>query len=248
MPASRTVLMAVHIYGRRLDMDRLARLADRFNCFLMEDSAEAHGVKPHSRTDAHCVSFYKNKIVAGEEGGAVWFRDPAHAAYARQLRNLGFTDAHDFNHVPRGCNYRLSNANALQIIHGRNGLDNYALNLKERRDIEGWYDDAMVNECVGDLMSRRDAPWVHDLRLPDWTKQCNVVEALLAAGIQARHCFKPMKGQREFKDCRLLTKMPSGMSMSNAASREIIYLPIQPSVTTLGDCRRAFEVIGRALG
>ena len=250
--------MMVHVYGRRGDVDGLTAWAAenlRWRPLIIEDLAEAHGVKPHSATDAACFSFYKNKIVAGEEGGAVWFRNPEHAALARQLRSLGFTEAHDFQHVPRGHNYRMSNAHAKLILDGfTNGLNDEgewigpanSASIMERqvslrRQIEGWYDAACPDEW---RMPARDAVWVYDLRIPWMTsdRQDATVKALNEAGIAARHGFKPATEQEEYRGYR---RVPGSAATYRAGrlAREVIYLPVQPGRTTEGDCRRAFEVI-----
>lgn len=238
-----TAILAVHTYGRRCNMEGLAEAAGESwwkDTFLVEDLAEAHGLRPHSRTDAACWSFYQNKIVAGEEGGAVWFKDVEHARRARSLRCLGFTEAHDFNHIPRGHNYRLSNANAEAILYGRNGLGNYGLNLKERRDIEGWYEEACPREW---RMPRRQAPWVYDLRIPGMgpVSQDKVVTVLRGHGIAARHCFKPVHTQEEFCRCRFV--YGESRHKSSLLSSSIIYLPIQPGQTTRQDCGRAMALL-----
>lgn len=239
------VVMAVHVYGRRQDMDRLTRYAALQNWLVVEDLAEAHGVRPHPDTDAACWSFYKNKIVAGEEGGAVWFRDPAHATLARQLRCLGFTEAHDFRHVPRGHNYRMSNLHAEHILgslrRNHSALHFYEQNVKERREIESWYDEFCSAEW---RMPARDAVWVYDVRIPGLTrpKQQEVVQALNQAGIAARMGFLPMTQQPEFSACRRVHQSP-GPSRATVAAEEVFYLPVQPGVTTRADCERSFHLI-----
>lgn len=264
------VVMLVHVYGRqdrhRFIMDELSIVPATSwydPLYFIEDLAEAHGVKPHPGSDAACWSFYRNKIVAGEEGGAVWFRDPEHAALARQLRNLGFTDAHDFRHVPRGHNYRMSNAHSKLILGGhddRNAGSNfsslirYEENLLARRDIERWYDAACPD---GWRMPPRDAPWVYDLRIKGMAQkqQDYMVRALNEDGIAARHGFKPMSQQDEYRGkCRMVNggrslpgEVPHTYSLSCIAAQEVIYLPIQPGVTTEADCRRAFEIIDRVV-
>lgn len=229
-------IMAVHIYGRRCDMNTLAKVADDNNLYLVEDLAEAHGVPVHERTNAACWSYFRNKIVAGEEGGAVWFRNPEHAEYARQLRSLGFTERHDFMHVPRGHNYRMSNAHAALIL---DSLGKYKSNVAARREIEGWCNSACQPEW---RMPPRQAPWVYDLRIPRMTigDQNRIVKALHAAGIAARHAFKPMSIQEEYKQCRVI-----GTGKALTASREVIYLPLVGM--TKDDCKRAFDVIINAL-
>lgn len=239
-------VIAVHNYGRTCDMKEFSFYAGDNAYKVIEDLAEAHGVRPHDGTDAACWSFYKNKIVAGEEGGAVWFKNPDHAKYVRMLRTLGFTDAHDYTHIPRGHNYRMSNLHAERIMdstaHRWTCMQEIRGNLERRREIESWYE----LECpVEWRMPRRDAVWVYDLRIPGMTveKQREVVEELRRGGIAARYGFKPCRKQEEYaKDWE------GGFEWeSDRASREVIYLPVQPGVTTRDDARRTFEIIRRTL-
>ena len=265
MSSETMVAMLVHVYGRRCpDVRRVPAAKGNMlpdHCdYVVEDLAEAHGIKPHEWTDAACWSFYRNKIVAGEEGGAVWFRDPDHAALARQLRSLGFTEAHDFMHVPRGHNYRMSNLHASWILgesdsaftgvcggSNPNGLPRVNVNLKLRKEIEGWYDEACTEEW---RMPPRDAPWVYDLRLRERGmsvyKLQRVVTALNDAGIAARTGFRPMTEQMEYRGCQRVTK--DAIWNAWQASREVFYLPIQPGKTTQADVRRSFEVIRSITG
>ena len=54
-------IMPVHVYGRRCAMDPIMELAHEYNLRVVEDSAEAHGVRPVG--DIACVSLYANKII-----------------------------------------------------------------------------------------------------------------------------------------------------------------------------------------
>lgn len=236
-----SAVMPVHIYGRRCPMNWPTTKETHWRIKVIEDLAEAHGVRVHPSTDAACWSFYRNKIIAGEEGGAVWFRDPEHAALARQLRCLGFTPKHDFTHLPRGHNYRLANSLASLVLTNLRrvvgDLDGYGLTW--RREVESWYEEA----CPSVLrMPRRDVPWVYDVRLPgiDYDAQARVVEALQREGIAARCAFKPMEMQPEFRRDPVSTN-------SLRLSKEVIYLPINRDVTR-EMAGKAFEVVARVLG
>ena len=236
---TRAVLF-VHIYGRRYDVNRFAWAAVNHveppGIAIVEDLAEAHGVKPHLQTDAAAWSFYRNKIIAGEEGGAVWFRDPAHAALARELRTLGFTAAHDYTHTPRGHNYRLSNAHADLIL---DSLHHYPRNLAERRRLEAAYD----RHCPAEWrMPPRQAPWVYDLRIPGMARpqQIEVVRTLQAAGFSARFGFWPMSRQEEYQGCRVV-----GNGNAVRLASEVVYLPLTPGQVTEDGCQRAMEIIAR---
>ena len=226
-------LMAVHVYGRGYGMEPPGFSPGSF--YFIEDLAEAHGIKPHSMTDIACWSFYRNKIIAGEEGGAVWFRDSEHAKLARSLRSMGFTDAHDFMHLPGGHNYRMSNAHAKLILDSLARADE---NIRQRRQMEARYDLHCPDEW---RMPRRDAVWVYDLRIPGMTKefQDGLVRGLQAEGIAARHCFKPMHMQEEYKDCKHV-----GGEVAERMSREVIYLPVSPTMTE-GDAVWAVAAVKR---
>ncbi len=232
-----SAVMAVHVYGRSCDMEEITYYAGEHRwSAVIEDLAEAHGIRPHEGTDAACWSFFRNKIVAGEEGGAVWFRNPRQAALARQLRSLGFTEAHDFRHLPRGHNYRLSNAHAELILQS---LAQVESNQHQRRIIEGWYDAACPAAW---RMPPREAVWVYDLRIPGLgeERQDRLIHALRSAGIAARHAFKPMHEQEEYRDCRRIT---AGESCAARLAREVIYLPVDPQRTTSKGIAYAFDLM-----
>ncbi len=246
-------IMAVHVYGRRCDMDSVTSLAaERWRDHglkVVEDLAEAHGVRPHPASDAACWSFQRSKIVHGEEGGAVWLRNPEHAALARRLRSLGFdheppvregaASFHDYRHAPRGHNYRLANLLAEPILRS---VDCHDANAELRRLVESWHDE----ECPPAWrMPPRDAVWVYDLRVPGLSieRQERAVRRLCAEGIAARTGFRPCSSQPEFEGCRKV----SGEKAA-AAAREVMVLPVEPGRTTREGVRRAWELLRAELG
>ena len=239
-------ILVVHTYGRHIDFHKSRQLGAGPNwcwkdgLYIIEDLAECHGVtdfvgmKVQPDTHAACWSFYKNKVVHGEEGGAVWFRDPSAAAKARRLRCLGFTDSHDFMHIPRGHNYRLANLLATPILDSIHKMES---NLRIRRELEEQADRYCPDEWK---QPYRDVPWVYDFRIRDLTyeQQNHIIATLRSQGIQARHAFKPMSSQREYYD----PKQPHDFNLNAyAASREVIYLPLDPLNPI--DYKSAFELI-----
>lgn len=229
-----TTVMPVHIYGRRCDTDSIVR-AGNYRLNVIEDLAEAHGLKPHPSSLAACWSMYRNKTIHGEEGGVVWFREPEHAQLARQLRSLGFTENHDFIHVPRGHNYRMSNCHAELILKSLREAD---YNIQGRQVSVEMYDGVIPNQWK---MPPRDFPWVYDLRIPGLTheRQLAIVQELNSQGIAARCGFKPMAMQPEFQGCYLATN-------AYRLSQEVFYLPLSPWMDWK-TIRTAVEMLHRAV-
>ena len=195
-----SAIMPVHVYGRRCDMEAIMAAARYLGAPVVEDSAEAHGVPPHKDTAAVCWSFYKNKIVHGEEGGAVGFKDPRLAERARQLRCLGFSEAHDYRHAPRGCNYRLAPSLATKVL---SSLMAYPGEVANRRRMEAEYNKLAPTPP-------RNAPWVYDLRSE---RAAAAVRKLNASGIAARVGFVPMSLQEEYRSCSRFGECPDWESV-----------------------------------
>lgn len=231
-------ILVVHNYGRKCKLTALYAIALRKWLKVVEDRAEIHGANFDGFIpDAACWSFYRNKIIAGEEGGAVSFREKVHAAHARQLRCLGFTEDHDFSHVPRGHNYRLSNAHARLIL---DSMSIWQRNWLIRRRNEENYNVLCPEDC---RMPKRDAPWVYDLRIPGMSTltQDTLVKDLNKEGIRARHCFKPCSTQLEFQKCKVV----GDKAEADKAAKEVIYLPLGPDEVSPRTADKAFELIGR---
>ncbi len=109
-------IMIVHTYGHPVDMDKVSDIARRYNLFVIEDAAEAHGAEYKGRMagslgDIACFSFYANKIITTGEGGIVVTNNDHWAERARKLRNHFFGQPR-FLHKELGYNYRLTNMQA----------------------------------------------------------------------------------------------------------------------------------------
>lgn len=234
-------IMPVHVYGRRCAMEEITSIAHEYHLFVVEDLAEAHGLGKHEMSDAGSWSFYRNKIIAGEEGGAVAFRSSRTAELARSLRTLGFTSEHNYKHIPRGHNYRLSNIHASQIIHS---MSQYADNLIERRRLEGCYEALCPAEYK---MPYRAAPWVYDLRIPSLNPatQDHIIKELNGAGIAARHAFQPMSWQDEYMSNPRYDRMPANAAR---ASIEIVYLPLTPGKVNEEMITKSFSIVSELCG
>jgi dTDP-3-amino-3,4,6-trideoxy-alpha-D-glucose transaminase len=109
-------LVPVHLYGHALDLERLARLRERFGLRMVEDCAQAVGATSRgapvgSAGELAATSFYPTKnLGALGDGGALLTRDPALAERARCLRDYGQTAKYE--HGQLGLNSRLDELHA----------------------------------------------------------------------------------------------------------------------------------------
>ncbi len=204
-------VMSVHLYGRQAPTD-YGELP------VIEDLAEAHGVPPNKSSLAACYSFYKNKVIAGEEGGMVVFKTEEQASLAKKLRCLGMEDGH-FTHIPRGMNYRLSNCHAQLILAS---LRNYETNLSRRKEVELWYNVHIPKELQ---LPNRNVPWVYDLNTPVERSPISLVTKLNNVGVAARTGFKPISTQKEYAKTNRTT-----VFKCLELHRRRIYLPIRPEM------------------
>lgn len=109
-------IMPVHLYGQSCDMDRIMELALKYNLYVIEDCAQAHGAvykgqKVGSFGDAAGFSFYPGKnLGALGDAGAVVTNSKELANKVRALGNYG--SDYKYHHIYKGNNSRLDEMQA----------------------------------------------------------------------------------------------------------------------------------------
>lgn len=207
-------IMPVHIYGRQCNMDRIIFLAGKYNLFVIEDSAEAHGIIP--RGDIVCYSFYGNKIITTGSGGMCLTNSKEIAEEIRLLTNMYFNKDHTFLHPKTGYNFRMTNIQAAigcaQVIRTKELL-------AKRKEIEGWYDNYLPHRF---LMPKRDVVWVYDIDCGHDQEKIRL--KLERKDIETRVFFKPMSMQPMY--------LSENYEKLNAFkwSQRGIYLPMYPDM------------------
>ncbi|MGW0552312.1 DegT/DnrJ/EryC1/StrS family aminotransferase [Streptomyces sp. NPDC003016] len=186
------VIMPVHIYGRRCDMDPIMDLAHQYGLRVVEDSAEAHGVRPVA--DIACFSLFANKIITAGEGGICLTDDPYLAEQMAHLRAMAFTKDHSFLHKKLAYNFRMTSMQAAVALAQTEQLDSI---LATRREIERRYDEGLSGIDGITLMPPRDVLWMYDLRAD---RRDALMDFLKDEGVETRLFFKPMSRQPGYLD------------------------------------------------
>ena len=109
-------IIVVHLYGQSANMDEIVDLAKKYNLYLIEDCAQAHGAlykgkKVGSFGDIGCFSFYPGKnIGALGDGGAIVTNNTEYAEKIRAIANYGSKEK--YKHIYIGINSRLDELQA----------------------------------------------------------------------------------------------------------------------------------------
>jgi len=123
-------IMVVHIYGLPVDMDPVLSLAEKHGIKIIEDAAEAHGLRYKGKIcgsfgDVSTFSFYPNKLITTGEGGMIVTDNDNIAEKCRSFRNLCFQDEKRFIHEELGWNCRMSNVQAALGLAQLERLDEF---------------------------------------------------------------------------------------------------------------------------
>lgn len=143
------VIMPVHLYGQSCDMDPIMEIARKYNLYVVEDCAQAHGAtykgkKIGSFGDAAGFSFYPGKnLGALGDAGATITNSKEIAAKVRALGNYG--SDYKYHHIYKGNNSRLDEMQAAFLATKLPHLDR--MNA-ERRNIAKKYMEGITNPEV----------------------------------------------------------------------------------------------------
>jgi len=230
------VLMVTHVYGRVVNMTRVMEIAKKYNLRVIEDACEAQGAtwdgKQVGSFDIGCFSFYRNKIVHGEEGGIVTSNDLDLLAIVKDMKSMSFGPKHNYLHAQIGFNYRMTNGQAKLILNSLRKIDK---NLKHRKNLEATYDKYLDPSL---LLPTRQAVWIYDIKV-DETKKDKLVDYLNSLGIAARHSFKPMSAQQPFN-------LPYKHLKAFDLSKTICYLPTGEDIT-IKQAKRISQLVNEFL-
>ena len=201
-------IMAVHLYGLPVEMDKIIKLAANYNLFVIEDAAEMlgqsyKGVPCGSFGHISTMSFYPNKQITTGEGGMCLVNDLELADRCRSLRNLCFQKNKRFVHEELGWNYRMTN---LQAALGLAQVEKLNFHIKRKREIGNKYLSLLKN-ISGVQLPLKSIPsadnifWVFGLVIQKKNpfNAEHAMKELIKQGIGVRPFFYCMHNQPVFK-------------------------------------------------
>mgnify|MGYP001548313714 CR=1 FL=1 len=255
-PKTRAI-MAVDYAGQPADYDALRALAQDRGISLIADSCHAPGATYKGRrtgtlADISCFSFHPVKHLTTCEGGMAVTDDAAMAAHMRAFRNHGIDSdhrsreaagAHAYDMAELGYNYRLPDVQCALGLAQLARLDQW---VAARQTIAGWYEEALAGVAeVTPLKTHKDRTNAHHLyvvRLADHIDRDRAFGRLRAEGIGANVHYAPVYLHSYY---RKRGYQPGIAPLAEAASRQIITLPMFPAMTR-GDVARVAAALERA--
>ena len=142
-------IIAVHLYGRLAEMDKILEIAKRHKLLVFEDAAQAHGaeykgVKAGAFGNAAAFSFYPGKnLGAFGDAGAVVTNDREIAEKVRALGNYG--SYQKYKHEFKGMNSRMDEIQAAILSVKLKSLDQWT---EERKRIAEYYYANICNKWI----------------------------------------------------------------------------------------------------
>jgi perosamine synthetase len=245
-------IVAVHLFGHPVDMDRLMKIAEKHRLMVIEDGAEAHGAKVRGRVvgsfgHMSCYSFYANKIITTGEGGMVVTNDHQLAEKLRLWKNLGFTQPR-FRHEVAAYNFRMT---SYQAALGLSQLRRIEKTLAKKREIAAWYTEELSG--LPGLGLPAEEPWawhVYWMYALTVGAEAGVTRDELATrlkkeGVDTRTFFCPMSAQPCFQSLPGFRAGPC--PVADRLWRDGIYLPSSHSLTR-EDVGKVAAAVRKSLG
>lgn len=183
-PATKAIIV-VHLAGMPADMDAIMAMAKKYDLYVIEDCAQAHGAFYKGRSvgtigDIGAWSFCQDKIMTtGGEGGMVttnskdlWEKMWSYKDHGKSwdaVYNMKHPDGFRWLHDSFGTNWRMTE---IQAAIGRIQLTR----------LEGWNKQRNENaECIWNACKKHKALRVPDLTCGNCTDICTKVEKCIHA-------------------------------------------------------------------
>lgn len=155
-------IMPVHLYGQACDMDSIMEMAKKYDLYVIEDCAQAHGATYKGKVvgsfgDAAGFSFYpgKNLGALGDAGATV----TNNKQLAEKIRVLGnYGSDYKYHHVMQGNNSRLDELQAAFLLTKLSHLDK--INIDRRKVAQRYLTSIKNPEII--------LPYVPEYTNPVW--------------------------------------------------------------------------------
>lgn len=223
-------IIGVHLYGQPFDVERVRKICEKHNLFLVEDAAQAQGAKINGKVvgkfgEISCFSFYpgKNLGACGEAGGLTT-NSQSYANKLKSLRNHGSTIRYYHDEV--GFNYRMGGLEAASLSVKLKYLEEWN---NRRIHIAARYRSEITNPILKMQVKPNWAESVNHLFVVTTPDKDNLVNYLIEKNIvPGFHYPVPCHLQKAY---RFLNYHKGDFPNSEYLAEHCISLPMFPEMT-----------------
>lgn len=223
-------IIPVHLYGQCAEMDRIMKIANKYNLKVIEDAAQAIGAKYKEKKagtigDTGCFSFFPSKNLGGfGDGGMIVTNNEELAEKIRILRVHGSKPK--YFHPIIGYNSRLDALQAAILSVKLRHLESWHEKRREHAEI---YDQLFKDIPIGTPFVERHNLHIYNQyvirvknrdELREYLKQKEVeTEIYYPLPLHLQECYRDLGYQK------------GDLPESEKAANETLALPIYPELT-----------------
>lgn len=244
-PRTRAII-AVHLYGQPCDMDAINKIAKKYNLFVIEDAAQAHGAywknnRVGTLGDCALFSFFPGKnLGAYGDAGCVISSNQALIQKIKILSNHG-RETKYFHHLS-GRNSRLDTLQAAILSVKLKYLDQWT---KKRQDLAHFYNQNLQKLPISLPKEDKNAESVWHLYVIQTENRDYILQQLKHHNIEAGiHYPHPLHKQPFFEK---VNSISHDLPYTEQVSQKILSLPLCPELT-LEQAKYIVEKLEKILG
>jgi len=193
-------IIPVHLYGHPANMKEINKIAKKYNLYIIEDAAEAHGAeidkqKVGSFGDIGIFSFYGNKIITSGEGGMITTNNKELYEKMKYLRDHAMSKEKRYWHTEIGYNYRMTNLQAALGLAQLNRIHELINKKIEIFEMYKYYLEDIPNIKLNfQKEGYKNVYWMVCLEILNYDekKRDNLIKKLKEKGIDSRPFFYPI--------------------------------------------------------
>ena len=234
------VIMVVHYAGYSCQMNKIKKIAKKYNIKIIEDCSHAIFSKYGNNYlgtigDISCFSFFSNKNITTGEGGMIFSRNIQLTNKARSLRSHGITKntyerfvtseiMYDVNMI--GFNYRMDEIRASIGIEQLKKIDKFN---KIRKKIVSEYRNIISNKFQNleiPYIDRNEGAFhLFVILLPSYLNRDVFLKKMTKNKVQCSIHYTPIHHFKAYKNKKI------SLPRTDSISKRMVSLPLFPSMT-----------------
>lgn len=237
-PRTRAI-MPVHLFGLSCDMDRITKIAEKYNLIIIEDACQSHDAEYQGKKAGSfgtgAFSLYPTKNITSAEGGIITTNVTEIAEACQRIRHHGMSK--QYLHEQLGFNFRMTDVHAAIGYTQLKKLGSF--NQARRRNAE-----LFSKELVGVHKPEEPEGYQHvyhqyTIRVPS-NRRDELKQYLETQGVRSAVYYPiPIHKQPYYQST---LGYDVSLPVSEKTATEVLSLPVHPGLS-LDDVREIIRVV-----